>query len=513
MIEVGLVKDNFYRWADGAQASGIIFRYIQESQIDKFKVLVTSGKIYNNKPHVFWLDENCRYLENAFYTPRAANIYRSNKIINPIVGPKPFDGDNLGVYGNCNTEIPHIKIHDINSLSKCRVVLTDIIDECFEFTCKEWGIIINPEEELEKVLKEVKRNNRSYIEALRKAGIMTGGGETLAGSIRKTMPTPSINVKEQAISVTPPRRNVVVAAPPKMTLIEKHVVTEYKIPKVAEVTTPDWFKKKDPVEVSVIVPMWNSAEVIADLVNSWDFSGISHEIIFVSDACPKNSHQAVVTSFANRQPTPPIGKIIALSNQSGFSTACNFGSELARGKYVVFLNADTSVTPGWINGLINPLKNDLKIGIVGNLQVKSDGTIDSAGSEWVWQTRCFEHIGRNIWNGKRLPHRIKVEEAPEEMLKDSERQMVTGCCVALEKTFFDAIGGFDIKYRIGYWEDADLCMKVWENGKKVYFTSNSRIYHKGSHSNSGGHPYLKDNAKLFYSKWVNNGKINKLLNL
>jgi len=568
MIEVGMISSGMagdtYRWADGAESVGVLFRYLPEERLtefgDRLSVLITTGKVYDSRPHIFWLDDYCNFIpgpnERIYATPRASVKLRSSRgninVIGPIIGPKPGSGNNVGICGNCpEVNFPTISVNDPSSLATCGVVLVtekNCWTEGFEAACKAWGtvvvtgqgwtkpnnnwIMVDPKWGWEKSLREgMKRvNNRVYSEALKRAGMMPTGAESLAGNVRRVLPNQNnpitrISTGPKAVRITTPskpqpRKSSPIPTQPYYDLKQQESIqvsrastninkAEYTPPNVSEISTPPWFANNDEVEVSVIIPMWRSAEVITQLIQSWDFSNPRHEIIFVSDACPHNSHQAVITALAARQPTPSIGKLLALSQQSGFSTACNVGALHSRGKYLVFLNADTTVTQGWLDPLIEPLRQDPNIGIVGNLQVKNDDSIDSAGSQWMWQTRSFEHIGRNVWQGGRLSKRMKISQAPPSMLADGKRQMVTGCCVAIENEFFKAIGGFDIKYRIGYWEDADLCMKVWDAGKTVHFTSKSKIYHKGGHSGGSGHPFMKDNAKLFYSKWVDNGKFNE----
>lgn len=355
------------------------------------------------------------------------------------------------------------------------------------------------------------KNSRLFSDALRRAGMASSGGFRHKDIKSINVPAiPPIQAFEARVRSTEESkmmhlRNMRPFPVPLPKPLEK---TPYVAPRSVELDTPNWFRKNDEqVDVSVIIPLFRSTEVVRKLIDSWDFGGPSAEVIFVSDACPNQSHSVIVPTFAERT-AHQVGRVYAHSHQSGFAAACNTGAANSRGTTLVFLNADTEVTPGWLEPLIKPLE-DRSVGIVGNLQLKMDGSIDSAGSEWTTRTRSFEHIGRNIYKGNRLHKPMRPEAAPEDVLADGERQMVTGCCVALRKDFYISIGGFDEKYRIGYWEDSDLCMRVLETGKKVYFTSKSVIKHKGSHSGSSGHPFMKDNARLFYSRWIDNGKFEK----
>ena len=299
---------------------------------------------------------------------------------------------------------------------------------------------------------------------------------------------------------------------------------EYVIPNHSEMQTPEWFNSghKNP-KVSIIVPLFRSISEIKDQISNWDLvDDTNYEIIYVSDSCPQNSQIQVFNSWEQARNNyqisyidkaysfpDKIGRIIILSNNSGYATACNVGANYARGEILVFLNADTTPTQNWLKNIV---KNIDKAGIIGNIQLKSDGTIDSAGSEWMEDSRSFDHIGRNVYKRKRLSKPFLFSNMPDDLRIFSPREMVTGCCFAIKKALFEEVGKFDIGYRFGYWEDSDLNMKVREAGYPIYIDPDSVIYHKCSHSQAGNHPYMADNANLFYDKWLRTGKMEKLLN-
>ena len=96
------------------------------------------------------------------------------------------------------------------------------------------------------------------------------------------------------------------------------------------------------------------------------------------------------------------------------------------------------------------MKNNHSIGITGNLQLKQDGSIDSAGSQWMWDSKSFDHIGRNVFGGQRLHRVMHMTDAPDDLFEVTEREMVTGSCFMIRKSLFEEVGGFDIGYRIAY---------------------------------------------------------------
>lgn len=290
----------------------------------------------------------------------------------------------------------------------------------------------------------------------------------------------------------------------------------YSKPGYSVVPMPDWFHSDGPVDISIVVPLYKSNEVIAKQIATWDLEDdeLTKEIIYVNDSCPNKSYNAVIESWNKRknEVQKPIGRILLNDHNGGFGSTCNNGAWNSNGKYVLFLNADCWVTPNWIKPMYDLMESDPKIGMVGNMQLRSDDKIDSAGSQWNWRTAHFEHIGRNIYNGKSLTSAIPLKDAPEDLLIPEEREMVTGCCFIMRRDLFIDMEGFDTEsFRVGYWEDSDLCMRLRWAGYKIYYHPDSRIYHKVGHSKSGGHPYYKDNVANFRRRWIDTGRIDSIV--
>jgi GT2 family glycosyltransferase/ADP-heptose:LPS heptosyltransferase len=281
-----------------------------------------------------------------------------------------------------------------------------------------------------------------------------------------------------------------------------------------EYPVPTWFKATEKADVSVIIPLYKSKKEIQDLIKSWHWDEpYKVEIIFVDDKCPQKSKDSVIEAW-NKRTKRKVGNIIANQENLGYGGACNAGAQAATGDYLVFLNADTTVTPRWIGPMVDRLK-DPSIGIVGNLHLKEggkwNGTIDSAGSEWRWDAMSFVHIGRHSHNQQNLDEPMRPETAPKDVISPGDRDMVTGCCFAIRRDLFLDIGGFNLNYRIGYWEDSEICMTVKEKGYRIFFEPNSVINHKLGHSSSGEHVYQEYNRNYFMNKWVNSNRIDPLV--
>jgi GT2 family glycosyltransferase len=269
---------------------------------------------------------------------------------------------------------------------------------------------------------------------------------------------------------------------------------------------PEWFEGdgKD-VDISIVVPCFKSQEYIREQIASWDLSsdGFKVEIVYVDDGCPFKTHEAIIDAWNQRRKElkAPVGKIVQNAKNGGFACACNVGASYSSGKYIVFLNADTTVTPNWLRPMYTALQ-DATIGLVGNLHLRKDGTIDSCGSEWDWKSSAFLHSGRHIFQKKKLDKPYTVATAPEGLLVPRDVEMVTGACMMMPKKLFDKIGGFDTEYRIGYWEDTELNMRVHSQRIPIRFVPDSVIVHKVGHTHSGAHGFMDQNRRLFHKRWV-----------
>lgn len=282
--------------------------------------------------------------------------------------------------------------------------------------------------------------------------------------------------------------------------------------------TPNWFEFKGKADVSIIIPIYKSAEVLKDLIATWDLGNDNYktEIILIDDCCPQNSKDVAINLWEERlgEKKQPIGRIYYSPKNQGYATSCNIGAQHATGDYLIFLNADTITTQNWIRPMIR-LLNKKEVGIVGNLILKHGGEhherIDSAGSEWSWNDNCFHHVGRNIYKSQMISQPFALTNAPADLFNVQERDMVTGACLAIRKEVFERIGGFNPNYQIGYWEDSDLCMTVLEAGYKVLYQPLSKIYHKGGHSGAGDHKYSEHNRNYFINRWFNSGRMDSLV--
>ena len=99
--------------------------------------------------------------------------------------------------------------------------------------------------------------------------------------------------------------------------------------------------KKIPL-VSVVIPMYNSAQFISQTLESLLYQTMTDFEVVIVDDCSTDNSVEVVESFADRLKNLHVIKLPKNSGTSG--TVRNFGMQLAHGKYIAFLDSDDLYT-------------------------------------------------------------------------------------------------------------------------------------------------------------------------
>ena len=158
------------------------------------------------------------------------------------------------------------------------------------------------------------------------------------------------------------------------------------------------------------------------------------------------------------QKNHPSIKVIKLEKNLGFAEPCNIGVKNSNGKYILFLNNDTQVTPNFLGELINTIQSDSSIGICQSLLLKPDDTIDSSGD-------FINKVG--------IPFSLKNKP---DGIKDI--LSAKGASLLIRKKVFNSLEGFDAKFFASF-EDVDLGWRTWILGYQIKLVPNSIVYHTG----------------------------------
>ena len=124
---------------------------------------------------------------------------------------------------------------------------------------------------------------------------------------------------------------------------------------VTQTETPS-FAAASP-EVSVVVSLYNYADVVVDTLNSVAASeGVAYELLVVEDHATDHS-RAVVQRYLDDHPTVPMALIAKDANQ-GLAAARNTGFEHARAPLVMVMDADNTMYPTCLRKLADALNDN-----------------------------------------------------------------------------------------------------------------------------------------------------------
>ncbi|MEP7762945.1 glycosyltransferase family 2 protein [Sanguibacter sp. 25GB23B1] len=258
--------------------------------------------------------------------------------------------------------------------------------------------------------------------------------------------------------------------------------------------------------ITVVVVNWNGGPLLATCLKSVvdeshrcaETTGRDVEIVVVDNGS-RDGSQDVTGTY-------PGVRLVQLPDNRGFGAGVNVGIARSTGDYVVLVNNDAVVFPGFLDALARPLDLDDQVGAVTGLVLLAGAFAPGPGDG----TRTFRGRGPTVWH--RLPAGAKgrrlvnsrgntvsrsgngadvgwLEPIDNDPLVPAEGSTTTqvfgfnGGNAALRRTALVSVGGFDESLFM-YYEDTDLSWRLRHRGWDVLHAPGAVTDHQ--HSASSG---------------------------
>ena len=228
------------------------------------------------------------------------------------------------------------------------------------------------------------------------------------------------------------------------------------------------------MEVSVCIVNLNAKQHLEYCLNLLPESlgSCSYEVIIVDNHSQDGSREFI------QQEYPGFNLLINYRNE-GYTRAINAAIRVSRGDYLAVLNPDSEPGPNSISTLIEFLKLNENIGIVGPKVISSDGSFQRSCRRGV--ARPIAVFSYFLGLAKRYPNDQRFTGYHLNHLDENEINEVSGVsgsCMVIRRETLKDIGYFDEQF-FAYQEDSDYCLRAKERGWKVFYNPHSIVKHMG----------------------------------
>ena len=240
--------------------------------------------------------------------------------------------------------------------------------------------------------------------------------------------------------------------------------------------------------VTVIVVSYNTRDytvkAMETALNSKGFKPGEIEVIMIDNNSPDDS-----VAFTKKN--LPEVRVIANKENRGFGGGNNEGADLAKGKYLLLLNPDAFLEPDSLRIMVDIMERRQDVVSVGPQLRFADGSMQQSCGYLPTPLRVMAWM----WWLDKIPVVKQLFSTPYHVFdldwhkKDHYPEWLMGACIMFRKDEFQTANGFDDKIFM-YAEEVELYRRLKESlGKKVFFTTKTKVVHVGSVSTKKANAY------------------------
>jgi GT2 family glycosyltransferase len=219
--------------------------------------------------------------------------------------------------------------------------------------------------------------------------------------------------------------------------------------------------------VAVVIPSWNSAELLPRCLGSLRDQGVEVELQVVDNGSTDGS-----LGYLEREGVPHV----SLPTNTGFAAAVNLGASRVSASAILVLNADTALEPGCLGRLLDALEADAGL---GGVQPRILQLGDDADELPDPATASLYSAGMALTADGRAREQGAGEAQPDRYLQPREVFGACGAACLLRRQLFTELGGYDESY-FAFYEDVDLNVRARIAGWRFAYVPGPVVWHVGN---------------------------------
>lgn len=225
------------------------------------------------------------------------------------------------------------------------------------------------------------------------------------------------------------------------------------------------------MDLSIVIVHYKAPDLLEQCIQSITkkYPELEGKFIIIDNSPGKNTSSYIKKGF-------PRERYIPSSTNVGFAKAVNWGMNNSKSKYILTLNQDVVVQNDAIQKLYAYMEKHKDVAISGPKLIYKDGEIQRSCCRFytpsiVAYRRTF--LGKFPVAKKRLEW-FTMEDYDHNSTRDVD--WVVGAAMMFRRQALEEVGMFDERFFF-YFEDVDLCRRMWETGWRVVYVANAKMTH------------------------------------
>ncbi|MXV37877.1 glycosyltransferase [Flavobacteriaceae bacterium Ap0902] len=239
------------------------------------------------------------------------------------------------------------------------------------------------------------------------------------------------------------------------------------------------------MKIAIAILNWNGKDLLAEFLPKIIEYSTGAAIYVIDNASTDDSVSFIQKNF-------PQVQVIQNAENSGFAGGYNEGLKHIDADVYCLLNSDIEVTPHWLDPMYRLFENENIAAIqpkILDYNERNKFEYAGAGGGFLDNFGYPYCRGRVFWT---------LEKDTGQYDDEIQIFWATGACLFIRSDEFWKQEGFDANF-FAHMEEIDLCWRINNTGKKIYYTGQSTVYHIGGAtlSNSPQKTYLNFRNSLW----------------